>query len=381
MDRPLSRRDLLRSAAALGLLGGTACATLPAPRGELVEILAFTDDGDRARGVRLVSGLDGRLCTDLSVLDGQAGDSPVISTEDFFIRSFAPPDLDRRRPIGFEGRIERPGELAVSWLRDQARDQGQVLLECSGNPRAMAFGLLGSATWGGVELLPLVEQAGPLPGTWGVRVVGHDHDSAKRGSVPGASWLFSFEELLLARAFLATTMNGQELPVDHGFPVRLMVPGSYGCCCIKWLDRIEVVGPDEAPTGQMLEFAGRTLQDSVPELAREFRPPTIPHTAMPIRVERWRYRGQDEFRIIGLEWGGDGPTDALQICGNGQDLWFPVHSLGARSTQRTWSIWTHTWRPLGSGPRTIRLRYGDTGLRQAKLRHRLYDRTVEIPAT
>jgi DMSO/TMAO reductase YedYZ molybdopterin-dependent catalytic subunit len=381
MDRALSRRDLIRSAAALGLLGGTGCASLPGPRGELVEVLPFTDDGNRTRGVRLVDGLDGRLCTDLSGLEGLAGDRPVIPTEDFFIRTFAPPSVDVEAPIRLSGHVERPAELDQDWLRERSRDQGQVLLECSGNPRAMAFGLLGAATWGGVELLPLLEQAVPTQEAWGVRVVGYDHGASKRGSIPGASWLFSFEELRVAGAFLATTMNDAPLSPDHGFPVRLVVPGSYGCCCIKWVHTLELVGPDEPPTSQMVEFAGRSLQSGIHELARDFRSPTIPHTAMPIRVERWRVKGRDEYRIIGLEWGGDGSTDTLQICANGQGLWFPVHRVGGRSTQRTWSLWTHTWRPLGAGPRTICLRYGDSELRQAKLRHRIYDRTVELPSS
>ena len=60
----------------------------------------------------------------------------------------------------------------------------------------------------------------------------------------GASWIFTRDQL--DGALLAIRMNGAPLTRDHGAPVRLIVPGWYGCCCIKWVDRIELV-PDAAP--------------------------------------------------------------------------------------------------------------------------------------
>ena len=76
-------------------------------------------------------------------------------------------------------------------------------------------------------------------------------------------------------AFLATQMNGADLPRDHGFPVRLVVPNWYGCTCIKWVSQIDIVADDEPSTTQMREFAARTHQDGMPDLARDFQSPVI----------------------------------------------------------------------------------------------------------
>ena len=99
-------------------------------------------------------------------------------------------------------------------------------------------------------------------------------------------------------------MNGEPLPLDHGAPVRLVVPGWYGCSWIKWVDELRLATPDAAATTQMREFAGRTHQDGVPELARDYEAPAIDLAATPIRVERRRVDGGIEYRIVGIAWGG-----------------------------------------------------------------------------
>ncbi len=84
-----------------------------------------------------------------------------------------------------------------------------------------------------------------------------DHSQPSRSSVAGASWIFTFEQLEAAGAFLATEMNGKPLSPDHGFPVRLVVPRWYGCACIKWVNEILLVDEEAPVTSQMREFAGR----------------------------------------------------------------------------------------------------------------------------
>jgi DMSO/TMAO reductase YedYZ molybdopterin-dependent catalytic subunit len=105
------------------------------------------------------------------------------------------------------------------------------------------------------EVLALL---GPLPGASRVLVAGFDdHSQPSQASVAGASWIFTFEQLTRAGAFLATHMNGAPLALDHGAPVRLFVPGWYGCACIKWVNEIRLVGENEPATSQMQEFAAR----------------------------------------------------------------------------------------------------------------------------
>ena len=119
-------------------------------------------------------------------------------------------------------------------------------------------------------------------------------------SVPGAAWVFRRDDLERAGAFLAIGMNNSDLPPEHGAPVRLIVPNWYGCTCIKWLSRIDVVDDDEPASSQMREFAARTHQHGIPALAYEYEPAVIDVAAVPVRVERWRVQGSIVYRVVGI---------------------------------------------------------------------------------
>src|SRR4029453_16795682 len=129
----------------------------------------------------------------------------------------------------------------------------------------------------------------------GVVVSGRGYPERSPGqSVPGASWGFPLASLERLGACVGIRMNGESLPADHGKPVRLVVPGWYGCAWIKWVNDIRVVGDREPATSQMKEFAGRTHQTGRHELAGNYTPADIQTAATPIRVEKRRLPGGTE---------------------------------------------------------------------------------------
>jgi hypothetical protein len=207
-------------------------------------------------------------------------------------------------------------------------------------------------------------------------------------SVPGASWIFARDEL--ERAMLAVRMNGAPLTSDHGAPVRLIVPGWYGCACIKWVDRIELVADDAPATTQMREFAARThqpfdplaiersLTSDRPLMARDFIPASIDTAAMPVRAEKWSIDGRIVYRLAGIIWGGSRPTNALQIRFRSGALWVPVDDCPLPESTLTWSMWTHTWRPEAPGRYQIVLRVNDPSIRTRRLDIFFYVREIEI---
>jgi hypothetical protein len=199
-----------------------------------------------------------------------------------------------------------------------------------------------------------------------------------RTSVPGASWIFSRDDLERAGAFLATHMNGAPLPRDHGFPVRLIVPGWYGCACIKWVDEIAFVPDTAEATTQMREYAARTHQRGQPALARDFAPATIDVAAMPVRVEKWAVDGRLEYRVVGIMWGGDKPTNALQIRFRPDEPFVPVTDCPLPETTRTWTLWSHAWRPAARRTYQIVLRVDDPSIRTRRLDLFFYVREVRI---
>ena len=292
----------------------------------------------------LGAGLDGRLFTDLSRL---TPDTLVTPNDSFFIRTASPPQLPagNQWSISVGGLVREPMKLTVGTLEPDVRPAGVHLLECSGNAPP-TFGLISAARWEGVPLAAILERGRRLPGATHAIVSGFDDvETPSRTSVTGASWVFSLEELERAGAFLATRMNGQPLPRHHGGPARLVVPGWYGCACIKWVNDISLVNADTPATSHMREFAARTHQNGVPALANDFAAATIDTAAMPIRVEKWIADGRIVYRVIGIVWGGSKPSNALLIRFKANQPFVPVGDCPLPASTATWSLWSHVWRP------------------------------------
>jgi DMSO/TMAO reductase YedYZ molybdopterin-dependent catalytic subunit len=249
-------------------------------------------------------------------------------------------------------------------------------MECAGNSDPANFGLMSVATWTGFPMPAVIAELDGDRAGRRLLVAGTDPNGPSATSVAGASWIFSREDL--ERAVLAVQMNDAPLPADHGGPVRLVVPGWYGCACIKWVDRIELVADDAPATSQMLEFAARTHQSPTVTMAREFVPATIDTAAMPVRVEKWRVNGRLEYRITGIIWGGSTPTNALSIRFKSGGPWTRVEHCPLPASTLTWTLWAHTWRPDAPGRYEIVLRVDDSSIRTRRLDLFFYVREVTI---
>jgi DMSO/TMAO reductase YedYZ molybdopterin-dependent catalytic subunit len=353
----------------------------PVAEGELLGLVPLT--GDRPRPTPFGEavggpGLDTRLFTDLS----QVGPERLITpTAEVFVRTAAPPQLSGRAAtwsIALEGG-RRPARVSIDELRAASRPMGSHLIECAGNNNPDNFGLLSVADWDGVPLDEVVDRLGGRARSYGVQITGIDDETQQaRTSVPGAAWVLPWSEVEARKPFLAVRMNGEALPLDHGAPVRLVVPGWYGCSWIKWVDQLRLETPDAAATTQMREFAGRTHQDGVPELARDYQPPAIDLAATPVRVERRRVDGRIEYRIVGIAWGGTEPRSDLLIRFDSRDEWKPLRVCTAPTSPAAWSIWTYRWTPTEPGTYSISLKCADPSVRTRRLDMYFYTRRVRI---
>jgi DMSO/TMAO reductase YedYZ molybdopterin-dependent catalytic subunit len=365
LERLAAQQPCVDAAAA-----GTLLGTLPLSRPD-GEIQPF--------GVKLGSGLDARQITDLSRLEP---DRLITPNDAVFVRTERPAAAARRpRPwrIATTGLLARDGSVTTDDLAGDARAMGTHLIECAGNNNPANFGLIGVAAWDGVPLIDIVSRLRPTPAAAAVLVTGLDDEAGpSTTSVAGAAWILPLAALDRLGAFLALRMNGEPLPPDHGMPVRLVVPGWYGCSWIKWVTAIRLVGANEPATGQMKEFAGRTHQQARYELAREYQPPEIQAAAMPIRVEQRRRANAVHYRIVGIAWGGDRPFDRLAIRFGAQDAWKPVAMCGARPSGRGWRLWEYSWSPPAGGVYRIELRVPDRSVAQRRLDSGYYVRHVTV---
>lgn len=304
--------------------GDTGAELCPSPvAGGTLEALLPFEDGSLPLEERLESGLDGRYAIDLEALPDEP--SPIIENGRHFIRAFAPRNLDEWSGLRVDG--------VVTSLPEPV-DIGAVLMECSGNGSNRSFGLISAATWAGVPVLDLIDADH-------IEVIGLDeHGGSTSSSTQGCSWVFTREQL--QDAILATHMNGAPLPEDHGAPVRLIVPGWFGCTCIKWVSELNTARASTPATSQMREFASRTHQSAAHALAVDYAPARIQAAAMPIRVERWTLDGETVYLIYGIVWGGLEPAWDLEI--RLDQGWEPVTFCPEPETAQTWTVWRHLWR-------------------------------------
>ena len=169
--------------------------------------------------------------------------SPYITPNDGFYRidtavSIPQTDLDSWR-LRVDGLVDRPFELTHAELLAMPSIEQTVTIACVSNP--VGGRLVGNAVWQGVALADLLERAGVQPAAEGAegQVVGRSLDGWTAG--------FPMDVATDGRvAMVAYAMNGEPLPVDHGFPARLIVAGLYGyVSATKWLSQIEVARWDD----------------------------------------------------------------------------------------------------------------------------------------
>jgi DMSO/TMAO reductase YedYZ molybdopterin-dependent catalytic subunit len=387
---PVTRRGFLEASA------GVAIATWLTPGGgeRLLGVLPFVGEGTLPLDTTIGAGLGRRRALDLSTLTPA---SLVTSQPRFFIRTGCP---DRLPPttswkVRVHGLVESPLEIDVDELKRQAAPLGAQLLECAGNSRAAHFGLMSAARWSGVPLERVLAHVGRFPRATQVLVSGFDeHRVQDPGSVPGASWIFGLDQIRESGAFLATEMNGGPLSPDHGYPLRLVVPGWYACSAIKWVNEIALVDDEAAATDHMHEYAGRTHQDPVgprddllirsgrrpegPPLARDFQPATIDPAALPARVEKLSTAGGTiSYRIVGIAWGGRDPARHLGIRLDPNEAFAPVEPIG-RGDESTWVLWSRRFPAPAPGRYRIELAVQDPSIHTRRLAAGFYAREIEI---
>lgn len=166
------------------------------------------------------------------------GLSPIITPLDGFFRidtAITLPRVDAASwTLRVHGRVEREVVLDLTELIDLGLEEHDATISCVSNE--VAGGLVGTARWTGVPLSRVLALAGPLP----------DADQLVGRSVDG--WTGGFPTALAAApdALVAIGMNGVELPVRHGYPARLIIPGLYGyVSATKWLNDIELTRWDD----------------------------------------------------------------------------------------------------------------------------------------
>ena len=287
----------------------------------------------------------------------------------YLLIHFDIPYVDEREwRLEVGGLVERPLTLTLDEIKERPRRSLAVTLECAGNGRALLaprassqpwlMEAVGTAEWTGTPLGPLLEEAGVAPNASEVVFTGLDRgvqgevEHAYERSLPLAEAMR--EEMLLAYA-----VNGQPLPPQHGFPLRVVVPGWYGMTHVKWLQSITVV--DEPFRGWQQDVAYH-LRESEDEQGRPVTrmlpralmvPPGIPDF-----FSRRRFVQQGPCTLEGRAWSGHGAIERVEVSVDGGETWGDAQ-LGAAPSEFAWRGWRYEWN-ASPGEHELRCRATDS---------------------
>ena len=254
--------------------------------------------------------------------------------------------------LAVTGAVDRPATLTLDDLRRRPSIDLVATMECAGNGRALLeprplsqpwlTEAVGTARWTGVPLGSLLEEARPRAAAVDVVFGGLD-----RGVEGGIEQRYErslpLAEALDAGAVLAYEMNGAPLPPQHGFPLRLVVPGWYGMTNVKWLETIRV--DDEPFAGYQVthSYRMRATEDEEGRAVTRMRPRSlmIP-PGVPDFFSRDRVVEAGSTTLEGRAWSGRAPVVRVEVSTDGGMTWADA-TLGDELGAWAWRGWSLAW--------------------------------------
>jgi DMSO/TMAO reductase YedYZ molybdopterin-dependent catalytic subunit len=247
---------------------------------------------------------------------------------------------------------ERELELSLDELRARPAAEQTVTMECAGNGRARLeprpvsqpwlLEAVGTARWRGTALRPLLEEAGIPEGTVEVLLTGLDR-GIEGGDEQSFQRALPLDEAQREEVLLAYEMNGAPLPPQHGFPLRLVVPGWYGMTNVKWLSRIEFLDEPFAGYQQSWSYRVRQSEDEegVPLGRMQPRSLLVP-PGIPEFLSRDRTVEAGEVTVEGRAWSGLAPIASVEVSDDGGSSWAPAE-LEPAGEPWAWRGWSYRW--------------------------------------
>jgi sulfane dehydrogenase subunit SoxC len=222
---------------------------------------------------------------------------------------------------------------------------------------------VGTADWTGVPLAGLLREAGLTEAARSVVFTGADH-GAERGVEQDYARGLDLADALGEDVLLAYAMNGAPLPPQHGYPLRLVVPGWYGMAQVRWLRDVTVL--DRAFDGFQNSVAYRLRQEpdeeGDPVTRIEPRALLVP-PGFPDFMSRTRFVRPGPVTLTGRAWSGWGPVEGVEVTTDGGEHWRPA-TLGPEQGRHAWRGFSLEWDPT-PGPALLAARaYDASGHRQ-----------------
>jgi DMSO/TMAO reductase YedYZ molybdopterin-dependent catalytic subunit len=283
-------------------------------------------------------------------------DSYITPTELFYIRShFLAPRIELAGyHLRIDGRVRNPLSLSYQQLREMPSETRVATLECAGNGRVFLvpqvagaqweLGAVGNAEWTGVPLAALLERAGLDDDASEIVLEGADRGTPTEEPVPPGQISYARslprDKALAQEVLIAYQMNGSDLPLDHGYPVRAIVPGHYGMASVKWLSHIRAVREPFQGYWQTSDYGYWDYLDGKPvrralgamKLKSQIVRPRVYETLDPNKV----------YAVFGAAWAGETEVTEIAVSTDGGQTWAEAEFLD--TVQRhAWRRWKFDW--------------------------------------
>lgn len=244
-----------------------------------------------------------------------------------------PPQLNFDQwSLSVHGKVDKPFVLDMNGLMALPSSDEYATLECVSNTINPPSALISNAKWTGVPLSTILNQAALTSDA--KYIVFHSADGYTVG-VP-------LDRAMEKGALLAYKMNDQVLPIEHGFPLRAIVPGLYGMMNAKWITEMEAA--DTVYLGYWQE-RGWTNDARIKTTSIIYYPPQNAQVNGPLP-------------IAGVAFAGDRGISKVEVSTDGGQTWNQAELKPPKSPY-AWVLWAYSWTPTAKGSQTILVRATD----------------------
>jgi len=280
----------------------------------------------------------------------------LTPTELFYIRCHFPvPQVNLAAyRLRIDGAVSKPLSLSYEELRDMPSETRVATLECAGNGRVFLIpqaegaqwelGAVGNAEWTGVPLGALLERAGLEGDACEIVLEGADRGTPAEKPVPPGPISFARslprDKAIRREVLIAYQMNGRDLPWEHGYPVRAIVPGHYGMASVKWLTHIHAVREPFRGYWQTSDYGYWDSVDGKPvrralgemQLKSEIARPRVYETLAPNQV----------YTVSGAAWAGETEVIGIAVSTDGGQTWAEAEFVDPVQ-RHAWRRWEYDW--------------------------------------
>jgi DMSO/TMAO reductase YedYZ molybdopterin-dependent catalytic subunit len=347
MDNEIGRREVLKKGLALTGFAALATAQWPLPalaKGE--DLVPFTDVPDSFKPGPAEP-------NKTHIFDTRTLGSFYTSNDDHYIvQHYGQPEVDLSTyRLRITGLVDNPMELTLDDIRARSRVELDAGFECGGNSKRILYGLVGNARWGGVSLSTLLNEAKIKPEGKEVVFFGADEGSEKirnKEVTQNFARSLSVEDALRADNMLALEMNGESLPLYHGKPLRLLVPGWFGVANVKWLTQIHV--QDDRYMGRFMGRDYVTLRKYDVGGVERWTEESVTRMNLMSVVARVA-RTASDHKVWGFSLNDGTPLKAIEV--KIDDGPWQKADIDSRVSRYSWKMFTFDWRGAQPGEHTL----------------------------